>query len=294
MLQPQPALTEDDLPDSDDQPVDNELQLLLPVLLRATLATLWADRQDWFMGVNIGLYYDTQQPAIGPDAFLSLGVPRYKREQGRLSYVVEQESVIPQWMLEIVSQKPSDEYGEKYQKYARIGVLYYTIYNPNHWRRDRHEPFEVYRLENGQYIRQPGNPVWMPELGLGIGTERGRHEGLEREWLYWSDELGNRYPAPDKLLEQERRMRLQTEQAQRALNRQYQQKQEQRLQAEQRAKALIQRQLARRVGEVPDLLWRQVEPLAAIQLEALGEALLDFKTLADLQDWLDQNQSETR
>ncbi|MFM7423563.1 MAG: DUF4351 domain-containing protein [Elainella sp.] len=285
MLQSQPALTEDDLPYSDDQPVDNELQLLLPVLLRATLAMLWADRQDWFMGVNIGLYYDTQQPAIGPDAFLSLGVPRYKREQGRLSYVVEQEGVMPQWVLEIVSQKRGGEYGEKYQKYAEIGVPYYTIYNPNHWRRDRHEPFEVYRLENGQYIRQQGNPVWMPELGLGIGIERGRHEGLEREWLYWYDESGHKYPAPDKLLEQERQIREN-------LEHQYQQEQALRLQAEQQAKALIQRQLARWVGPVPDALWNQVEQLTVIQLEALGEALLDFKALADLQDWLEQTQSE--
>jgi Uma2 family endonuclease len=126
--------TEFDLPDSDDQPVDNELQLLIPVLLRAILALLWADRYDWFLGVNLGLYYEPNLPAIGPDGFLSLGVPRV-RSNGklRLSYLLWQENVMPQWVLEVVSQKYGGEYDEKLQGYANLGVLYYTIYNPNHW-----------------------------------------------------------------------------------------------------------------------------------------------------------------
>jgi Uma2 family endonuclease len=205
--------TEFDLPDSDDQPVDNELQLLLPTLLRAVLSLAWADRNDWFLGVNLGLYYDPKQPAIGPDAFLSMGVPRYRgSERGlRLSYLLWQEQVVPQWVLEIVSQQPGGEYDKKLAKYAEIGVLYYVIYNPEYWRRDQHEPFELYRLEQGQYLRQVGEPLWMPEIGLGIGRGRGLHEGIEQEWLYWFDELGNRYPAPPDVIVQERGLRLEME-----------------------------------------------------------------------------------
>lgn len=197
--------TEFDLPDSDDQPVDNELQLLLPILLRAILALLWADRNDWFLGVNLGLYYDPKQPAIGPDSFLSLGVPRV-RPNGklRLSYLVWQENVMPQWVLEIVSQKYGGEYDGKMRDYANLGILYYTIYNPNHWRRDRHDPFEVYRLINGRYVRQTGDPIWIPEIGLGIGVESGTHEGITQNWLYWYDEQGNRYPAPEDAIMFER------------------------------------------------------------------------------------------
>lgn len=279
MLQYKPpsSLTEDDLPYTDDQPVDNELQLLLPVLLRATLAWLWAERQDWFLGVNIGLYYDPTLPAIGPDALLSLGVVRYKREQGRLSYVVPQENqVIPQWVLEIVSQKPGGEYGDKLQKYAEIGVLYYVIYNPNHWKRDKHDPFEVYRLENGVYVRQVGNPIWMPEVGLGIGYERGRHEGLEREWLYWYDEAGQKHPAPENLIDQERQLRIQAEQA--------------RAQAEQMARTLILHQLTRQIGDISDSVLDQINSLPMAELERLGEALLDFTAIADLLVWLQERQ----
>jgi len=205
--------TEFDLPDSDDQPVDNELQLLIPILLRAILALLWADQNDWFFGINLGLYYDPKQPAIGPDAFLSLGVPRV-RPSGklRLSYLLWEERVMPQWALEVVSQKYGGEYDDKMRDYENLGVLYYTIYNPNHWRRDRHEPFEVYRLTNGEYIRQTGNPVWMPEIGLGIGAESGTHEGITQDWLYWYDEQGNRYPAPEDAIAFERNRAEQAEQ----------------------------------------------------------------------------------
>jgi Uma2 family endonuclease len=202
--------TEEDLPDSDGKPVDNELQLLAPNLLRAILADLWEERLDWFFAVNLGLYHTPGEAAIGPDAFLCLGAERVRQNSKlRLSYLVYREGAMPQWVLEVVSQTPGAEYTQKFDKYAELGVLYYTIYNPSHSRRDRHEPFEVYRLEAGQYVRQPGNPVWMPELGLGIGHERGTHDRVERDWLYWYDEQGQRYPVPADALRQERLERQQ-------------------------------------------------------------------------------------
>lgn len=197
-------LTEEDLPDSDDTPHDNEFQVLIPNLLRAILSLLWADRVDWFLGVNMGVYYNPDQPAIVPDGFLSLGVPRRKSSRGRLSYVIWQEQVVPQWVLEFVSKTPGGEYGEKMTKYAEIGVLYYVIYNPDYSRRDKHDPFEVYQLVNGVYVRQFGNPVWMPEIGLGIGFEQGTHDGWTRDWLYWYDQNGQRFLAPENIIEQQR------------------------------------------------------------------------------------------
>jgi len=196
----------EDLPDSDETPVDNELQILIPILLRGILALLWTDRRDWFFGVNMGVYYEADKAAIVPDAFLSLGVERFKPNgKLRLSYVLWQENnIVPQWALEVVSKTPGSEYDDKMTKYAQLGVLYYVIYNPDYYRRDQHDPFEVYRLENGVYVRQTGNPVWMPEIELGIGCAVGIHEGYTREWLYWYDRQGNRFPAPTNVIEQER------------------------------------------------------------------------------------------
>ncbi|MCD8489058.1 MAG: Rpn family recombination-promoting nuclease/putative transposase [Desertifilum sp.] len=51
-------------------------------------------------------------------------------------------------------------------------------------------------------------------------------------------------------------------------------------------RSLILRQLTRRVGEVPEPLRKQIDTLAIAQLESLGEALLDFANLSDLENWL--------
>jgi predicted transposase YdaD len=49
---------------------------------------------------------------------------------------------------------------------------------------------------------------------------------------------------------------------------------------------VILRQLKRRVGNIPDALLSEIQGLSVEQLEALGDALLDFSTLADLEGWL--------
>jgi Uma2 family endonuclease len=231
--------TSDELPDSDDTPVDNEIQNLIPNLLLAVLALVWRDRQDWFLGVDMGIYYlyeQVRQPVLIPDGFLSVGVQRRKGDRGRLSYVLwEENNIPPVWALEIVSKTVGGEYDEKLTKYAQLGVLYYVIYNPDYWRRDKHDPFEVYRLVEGEYIRQSGEPVWMPEVGLGIGRGIGTYEGWTREWLYWYDQQGNRLLTPEESLEQElqqaQQMRQRAEQAELQLNQERQQVQQSQQQA---------------------------------------------------------------
>lgn len=289
-------LTEEDLPDSDEKPVDNELQVLAPVLLRAILAYIWATRSDWFFGINLGVYYDPEQPAIGPDGFLSLGVPRVRpNNKLRLSYVVAQEKVVPQWVLEVVSKKPGGEYDEKFQCYTAIGVLYYTIYNPSHYQRDQREPFEVYKLEDGRYVRQFGNPVWMPELGLGIGHEERMQEGARRDWLYWYDRAGRRHLAPEDALAQERLLREREQLMRRQLEEELAQAQQElereRLQSAsnlaQASRSLLVRQLTRKLGFIADRSLEQIDGLSLVQLESLGEALLDFESIDDLTVWLE-------
>lgn len=181
----------EELPDSDETPVDNELQDLMPSLLKMILAGLWKDRMDWFFGVDMGIYYDPDLPAIVPDGFLSLGVERIVDEELRLSYVMWEENNIPPiFVLEVVSTKYRGEYSRKKQFYAELGVLYYAVYSS---RRRRKPPLEVFHLVNEKYVPLIGNPVWLPEVGLGLGRERGTHQGIEREWLYWYDEQGDRY-----------------------------------------------------------------------------------------------------
>lgn len=51
---------------------------------------------------------------------------------------------------------------------------------------------------------------------------------------------------------------------------------------------LILRQLTHRFGAVPEDLSDRLSTLSLDQLEALGEALLDFRSLSDLTQWLEQ------
>jgi Domain of unknown function (DUF4351) len=53
-----------------------------------------------------------------------------------------------------------------------------------------------------------------------------------------------------------------------------------------RERSLILRLLTCRVDELPASVRSHIDTLSLDQLEALGEALLDFAGLADLQQWL--------
>jgi len=193
-----PALpTSAELPCSDDTPVDNEDQNFLPNFLLFLLNTIWANRIDWFFGVDMGIYHTTganPRVPIVPDGFLSLGAERKKQGKSRKSYVVwEENDVAPILTLEIVSWTPAGEYDEKMEIYAKLGVLYYIIYNPEFWQRDRYQPFEVYKLVKGVYQLQIGEPYKMPEVCLGIGRHQSVLGGIQQEVVTWYDLQGNRY-----------------------------------------------------------------------------------------------------
>ncbi|WP_216086630.1 DUF4351 domain-containing protein [Halothece sp. PCC 7418] len=55
-------------------------------------------------------------------------------------------------------------------------------------------------------------------------------------------------------------------------------------------RSLILRQLTRRVGELPQQWRDRVNSLSLEQLENLGEALLDFQGIGDLETWWDTSE----
>jgi Uma2 family endonuclease len=196
--------TTEELPCSDDTPVDNEDQNLLPNLLLLALASLWSERMDWFFAVDMAVYHTTgvsPKVPVVPDGFLSLGVERKKNSKSRRSYAVwEENGKVPILALEMVSHRYNDEYEDKLDIYARLGVLYYVVYNPEYWQRHRHLPFEVYKLQNQTYQLQIGEPFWMPEIGLGIGRGQQVVGGIEQEVLLWHDDQGQAYPLPEQVI----------------------------------------------------------------------------------------------
>ncbi|MEH2147440.1 Uma2 family endonuclease [Nostoc sp.] len=232
----------EELPDSDDTPVDNELQDLIPGLLKALLAIAWPERMDWFFGVDMGIYYDPDLPPIVPDGFLSLGVERFYDENLRPSYVLWEENKLPILVLEVVSKTYRGEYSTKKAEYARLGILYYVVYNPFRSRKPR---LEVYKIVNNVYELHDGNPVWLPEIGLGIGIERGTYLGIPREWMYWYNQQGQR------LLTSEEKEKLAQQEVQQA-KQEVQQAEQKAQQAQQETQLL--RERLRSLGIDPDSL----------------------------------------
>ncbi|MBD2576670.1 Uma2 family endonuclease [Oscillatoria sp. FACHB-1406] len=243
-----------ELPCSDDTPVDNEEQNFIPNFLLFLLEYIWGERQDWFFGVDMAVYHTTGKNVrvpIIPDGFLALGVERRKGGESRSSYVMwEENNVVPILALEVVSQTPGGEYSRKEALYSQLGVLYYIIYNPRQFGGEGRRILEVYKLVNGRYNWQTQEPVWMPEIGLGIGRGIRNSGGVKREVLYWFDEQGNRYADTEEEL---------TIAQQRAREERQQREQEQQL----RELAQRQAQLERERAEVE----RQLREVAQQQAE---------------------------
>lgn len=258
--------TAKDLSDSDETPVDNELQDLIPHLLKDTLALIWPERMDWFFGVDMGIYYHPDKPAIIPDGFLSIGVPRIIDEGLRLSYVLWEEKKLPIMVIEVVSQTRRGEYTTKKQDYQDLGILYYIIYNPL---RKRKPVLEVYKLINGHYQLLTGKPVWLSEINLGIGAEIGSYLGIEREWLYWYNQAGKRYLIPEERIEQRWK--------------------EGKKQGKQEGKQeLILQLVNQRFGRVSLRIEQKIKQLSDSQLNDLTLAFLGFSQIEQLIQWLDE------
>lgn len=109
----------------------------------------------------------------------------------------------------------NEEYEDKLDLYARLGVLYYLVYNPEYWQRHQHQPFEVYKLEGEAYRLQIGEPLWMEEVGLGISRMRREIGGIEQEVLVWCDREGNPYPLPGEARAEAAELRVERSRAER-------------------------------------------------------------------------------
>ena len=260
-----------ELPDSDDTPVDNEGQNDIPNGLRLALAQLWSDRQDWFFGVDMGIYDREGQrnktPTIVPDGFLALGVTRRKGQFGRSSYVLaEEQNIVPILALEYLSKTYGGEYDRKLTVYAKLGVKYYLVYNPEG--RRKHQKLELYELKSGEYERSPeSEPFWLPELGLGIGRNQGILAGLQTEWLTWFDADGNPYPLPEEAIDRERQR---AERAQRRAQREFLRAEQEFLRAQREQQRAEQEFLRAEQEQAKSEQERQRAERLAAKLRALG------------------------
>ena len=206
MAQPLIAATPDVqcLITEDDTPVDNLPSEKQQRLLTEPLYSAWAGPgagRTFLAAANVGIFALARNPAIVPDMFLSLDVQvaeDWWRKEHR-SYFLWEFGKPPDLVLEIVSNTEGHEDDEKKQKYARMRVSYYVIYDP--LRQIMSDILTVYRLPDLVYERQE-TPEF-PSLNLGLTLWDGTFESKSDTWLRWTDAHGVLIPTGKERADQE-------------------------------------------------------------------------------------------
>ncbi len=134
---------------------------------------------------NVGLFSTLNSPPIVPDVMVSLDV--VLRQDLTLkennTYFMWEFGKPPDLAIEIVSNRKGGEDTRKLRDYARIGVTYYAIFDPDHFL-SRHT-LRMYELRHRSYVEM--KETWMPALGLGLTLWHGSYEGIDDVWLRWCD-----------------------------------------------------------------------------------------------------------
>ncbi|MEM9006873.1 MAG: Uma2 family endonuclease [Cyanobacteria bacterium P01_F01_bin.86] len=200
----------------------DEFHDLQPQLLSRTLSLADYERENWFTGSDLNLYYDVnnQQWYKRPDWFLAVGVPNlWDGQDLRRSYVNWQERRPPHVVIEFLSPGTEQtDLGRFYlgdQKKAELASLAsrgqgqvntappdkLTVYEqylrvPHYLIYDRRtQRLRYFLWVGGEYQEQrvqERNPlVWLTDLKVGLGIWEGVFEAAPGRWLRWCDAEGN-------------------------------------------------------------------------------------------------------
>ncbi len=190
----------------DDEPVDNLFSAKQQRLLARSLYASWSpppsedqpqERRRFLADTNVGIFFAVHQPPLVPDFFLSLNVAPHRDwyDKAHRTYFVWEFGKVPEVVLEIVSNRKGGELSSKLKDYARIGVNYYVVYDPNnHLSKDT---LRVYEFGFGKrYLRREDNQL--PDLGLTLTHWQGVFEDREGIWLRWCDAEGRLIPTGEE------------------------------------------------------------------------------------------------
>ena len=218
---------------SDEPPMESTQHYQQLALLVGSLEWHWRERDDFFIGANLTVYYDHQQlrrrTFLGPDFFLVRDTARIPRN----SWVVwEEGGRYPDLIIELLSDSTAkvDRTSKK--------TLYQTVFRtPEYfWFSPITGEFAGFRLAGRWYEAIPTDARgwrWSEVLGLYLGVEDG--------WLRYFALNGERISSPAEAALREMQ---QAEQAQQQAQQERQRAEQARQQAEQehqRAERLAQR-----------------------------------------------------
>lgn len=200
-----------DLIFDDGEPLEsNRHRIAMNVLIRS-LQQAWSDRNDFFTGGNMFVYYSSTQARNrdfrGPDFFAVLNVDGTKLRQGWV--VWEEEGRYPDVIVELMSPSTAEvDTTTKKDIYERI------FRTPDYFVFDPFAPSSLqgWHLDTNQQY-QPLQPnaqgwLWCQTLDFWLGTEEGTVDRETAVWLRFFDRAGNLVLLPEEAtqarVEQER------------------------------------------------------------------------------------------
>ena len=218
-----------DLPYDDGEPLETPRHRSAMNLLIRSLDHHWIDRNEYFVGGNMFLYYSATQAKNrdfrGPDFFVSLEVDRSRDR--KYWAIWDEGGKYPDVIVELMSDSTATiDQVEKKQLYERIfktsDYFVYDPYNP--------QSLQGWHLgDNQRYQEIPANSqgwLWSPTLNLWLGTWEGTIDREAAPWLRFYDADSNLVLLPEEAAQQQAEQeRLRADQAQ-------QQAEQERLRAE--------------------------------------------------------------
>ncbi|HUM71503.1 MAG TPA: Uma2 family endonuclease [Chloroflexota bacterium] len=191
VLPPIPVPSSEDLPTEDGIPLETPWHRAEINLLLESLDYYWRDRQDYYAGGNMFLYFSSQQirnqDYRGPDFFV---VKDVDGSYERLSWVVwEEGGRYPDVIIELLSPSTAEtDKTTKKQLYERVfRTAEYFCYDPSnqeligwHLQQNQYE-----QLEPDEYGR-----LWSSVLQVWLGAWDGRFISRHATWLRFYDEDG--------------------------------------------------------------------------------------------------------
>lgn len=175
---------------SNEPPLESYRHVKQLILVLTCLERLWQNRQDFFAGANMSIYYSTRQlkseDVRGPDFFVVLNTERRERK----SWVVwAEDGKYPNLILEVLSDSTAkNDRGLKKQLYQDV------FRTPNYFWFDPYTlEFAGFKLNYRRYeeiIPNEQGWLWSDELQLylGIREEQLRFFTLEGELVFTPEE----------------------------------------------------------------------------------------------------------
>jgi Uma2 family endonuclease len=181
------------LPETDEQPLETPWHRACMNLLIESVEVYFAGRKDFYVGGNMFIYYSARQVRhrdySGPDFFFVHG-PGVDHDRPRQYWAVwDEDGRYPNVIIELSSPSTAEEdHTTRKTLYERtFRTAEYYIYDPST------HALEGWRLSKRRYrrIKPDGHGrLVCEELGLGVGTWRGKFQGHDDLWLRFYDPNG--------------------------------------------------------------------------------------------------------